>query len=431
MLHMISTGSAGRKRALAYGSAALVLTATFSAPAAITAATNPGSVVLHPPEPTGPHPVGRTELHLVDPGRGHPWAEGSDDRDLTVSVWYPAVDGGEERAPYMTRSLQGTLRSEMEQVGLHRDTVDLESSRANALLDADAAVDAGPFPVVLFSPGFRMNRFLNTSNAEELASHGYAVVSMDHTYETPAVDLPDGRVIRTRVPDTETETYQEAIAVRTADARFVLDQVAELAAGRNPDVDGRELPAGLGGSLDTDALGMFGHSAGGLTTAETMLVDDRIDAGVDLDGTLSYHTGDGVWADSTLEGADRPFAILDAGLSGIRRLPHNSGYNEAFQRFVQASSAPVLELYTADGEHMGYTDHQWILPALAEVHRPDSNAWHEAVEAGIGTIDPEESVRTQRAYITAFFDAHLRGEDVPLLDGPSADFPAVEFVEQP
>ncbi|MEE2045764.1 alpha/beta hydrolase [Nocardiopsis tropica] len=331
----------------------------------------------------------------------------------------------------MTRSLQGTLRSELEQVGLHRDTVDLESSRANALLDADAAVDAGPFPVVLFSPGFRMNRFLNTSNAEELASHGYAVVSMDHTYETPAVDLPDGRVIRTRVPDTETETYQEAIAVRTADARFVLDQVAELAAGRNPDVDGRELPAGLGGSLDTDALGMFGHSAGGLTTAETMLVDDRIDAGVDLDGTLSYHTGDGVWADSTLEGADRPFAILDAGLSGIRRLPHNSGYNEAFQRFVQASSAPVLELYTADGEHMGYTDHQWILPALAEVHRPDSNAWHEAVEAGIGTIDPEESVRTQRAYITAFFDAHLRGEDAPLLDGPSADFPAVEFVEQP
>ncbi|MFD3687895.1 alpha/beta hydrolase family protein [Nocardiopsis sp. NPDC058631] len=428
---MTRTGSTARKRLLAYGSAALVLAATFSAPAAITAATDPGSVVLTPPEPTGPHTVGRTELHLLDPGRGHPWVEGADDRDLTVSVWYPAEDGGEEHAPYVTRSLRGPLRSQLEQLGLHRDTVDFESSRTNALLDADAAAGAGPFPVVLFSPGFRMTRFLNTSNAEELASHGYAVVSVDHTYETPAVDLPDGRVIRTRVPDTGTATYQEAIAVRTEDIRFVLDQVAELAGGGNPDVNGRTLPAGLVGALDLDAVGMFGHSAGGLTTAEAMLVDDRIDAGIDLDGTLAYHTGDGVWADSTLEGADRPFAILGAGLSGIRRLPHNSEYNEAFQRFVQASSAPVLELYTADAEHMGYTDHQWILPAIAGVHRPDSNAWHEATGTALGPIDPGESVRTQRAYITAFFDAHLLGEDAPLLDGPSADFPAVEFVEQP
>jgi len=431
MPHMTRNTSAGTKRALAYGSAALVLAAAFSAPASITAATDPGSVVLTPPEPTGPHTVGRTDLHLLDPGRGHPWVEASDDRDLAVSVWYPAVDAGEERAPYMTGSPSGPLRSQLEQLGLHRDTVDFENSRANALLDADAAADAGPFPVVLFSPGFRTTRFLNTSNAEELASRGYVVVSVDHTYETPAVDLPDGRVIRTRVPDAETATYREAIAVRTEDTRFVLDRVAELAGGGNPDVDGRALPAGLGAALDTDAVGMFGHSAGGLTTAEAMLVDDRIDAGIDLDGSLSFHTGDGVWADSTLEGADRPFAILGAGLSGIRRLPHNSEHNEAFRRFVRASSAPVLELYTADAEHMGYTDHQWILPAVAEVHRPDSNAWHEATGDGIGSIDPEESVRTQRAYITAFFDAHLRGEDVPLLDGPSADFPAVEFVEQP
>jgi hypothetical protein len=30
-------------------------------------------------------------------------------------------------------------------------------------------------------------------------------------------------------------------------------------------------------------------------------------------------------------------------------------------------------------------------------------------------------------YVLAFFDKHLRGETVPLLDGPSPDYPDVEF----
>ncbi|NKY96353.1 alpha/beta hydrolase family protein [Nocardiopsis alborubida] len=416
-------------RAAAYGSAALVLAAAFSVPAVLNAATDSGSVVLTPPEPTGPHAVGRTELHLVDPDRGHPWVEEVTERDVMVSVWYPAGNGTGtgEPAPYVTPSVSGVLKSELEQGGLHRDDVDFDASRVNALQDVPAA-DTGPFPVVLYSPGFRESRFLNASNIEQLVSQGYVVAAMDHPYETLAVDMPDGRVLRTNAPNTETETYREAIAVRRADARLVLDGLADLAGGGNPDASGQEPPSGLGGALDLDSVGMFGHSAGGLTTAEVMLEDDRVDAGLDLDGSIGYHVGNEVWSEANLRGADRPFALLTAGRSGAELQPHHSGYSAGFRTFVEASSVDVLEVYMADGEHMSYTDHQWVLPAVDEALQPGNRSWADLVEGAIGTVDPEESVRAQRAYVTAFFDAHLRGERDPILDAPSPDLPVMEFV---
>ncbi|MFD6950674.1 acetylhydrolase [Nocardiopsis sp. TSRI0078] len=430
---MTTTSSVRRKRALAYGSAVLVLAATFSIPTVVTAVTDPGGLVLTPPEPTGPHAVGRTELHLVDPDRGHPWVEEAASRDVMVSVWYPAGeedgDGTEpEPAPYITPSVADVLMSQLEQGGLHRDTVDFAASRANALQDA-AVSGAGPFPVVLYSPGFREPRFLNTSNIEELVSHGYVVAAMDHPYETLAVDMPDGRVLRTNAPSYDADTARETIAVRRADTRLVLDGLTELAEGASPDASDQESPAGLGEALDLNAVGMFGHSAGGFTAAEAMLVDDRIDAGINMDGSIGYHSGDEVWADANLRGTDRPFALLTAGVSGSGREPHHSGHDKGYRMFVEASSAPVLEVYMADGEHMGYTDQQWILPAIEEFHHPGGRAWDDLVAGAIGTVDPEGSVRAQRAHITAFFDAHLRGEDAPVLEGPSSDLPEVEFID--
>ncbi|MEU5854638.1 alpha/beta hydrolase family protein [Nocardiopsis dassonvillei] len=441
---MNTTNSVRARRATAYGSAALVLAAAFSIPAALNAATDSGSVVLTPPEPTGPHAVGRTELHLVDPDRGHPWVEEATERDVMVSVWYPAGEGtgagGEgdtstsssasgtgEPAPYVTPSVSGVLKSELEQGGLHRDSVDFDAFRVNALQDVPAA-DTGPFPVVLYSPGMEQSRFLNALHLEELASHGYVVAAMDHPYETLAVDMPDGRVLRTSAPSFSTEALKEAVAVRRADTRLVLDGLTALAEGGSPDAGGQEPPEGLGGALDLDAVGMFGHSAGGLTAAEVMLEDDRVDAGLDLDGTIGYHVGDEVWSEANLRGADRPFALLTAGRAGVGLEPHHSGYSAGFRTFVEASSVDVLELYMAEGEHFSYTDHQWVLPGVDEALQPGSRAWPDLVEGAIGTVDPEESVRAQRAYVTAFFDAHLRGEREPILDGPSPDLPAMEFV---
>ncbi|RKS05928.1 platelet-activating factor acetylhydrolase isoform II [Nocardiopsis sp. Huas11] len=416
----------------AYATAALVLATACAVPAAVAAVTDPGSVVLSPPEPTGPHEVGRTDLHLVDPARGHPWVDGATERDVMVSLWYPAEpDEADEHAPYVSPATGSALASDLEQVGLPRSAVDFDSSRANAFADADAALTAGPFPVVLFSPGFGVSRSLNTANAEELASQGYVVAAMDHPYEPDAVELPDGRVLRTRVPDRETPSYREAITIRTADSRLVLDALDDLAAGGSPQVGGEPLPDGLAESLDTDRTGMFGHSAGGLTTAQVMLADDRVDAGMNLDGSMAYHVGDQAWADATTEGADRPFALFMAGTAGGRDLPHTSGHHEDLRLFRSSSSGPVLELLMTHGEHMSLMDYQWVFPAVEEGRGVDHRVWRERVTGAISTVDPAASVAAQRAYVTAYFDAHLRDEEEPLLDGPSAEYPEIAFVDAP
>jgi predicted dienelactone hydrolase len=123
---------------------------------------------------------------------------------------------------------------------------------------------------------------------EELASQGYIVVTIDHTHDAGDVEFPGGRVETLFLPGEITDSVTaQALAVREADSRFVLDQLAAINAGRNPDVDKLPLPRGLRGALDLSRTGMFGHSLGGATAAATMHDDPRVKAGIDMYGSCS------------------------------------------------------------------------------------------------------------------------------------------------
>ncbi|GAA1781481.1 alpha/beta hydrolase [Streptomonospora arabica] len=427
---MPSSGfSPGRRRAAAYTAAAAVIAAGCAVPAAVAAVADPGPIALHPPEPTGPYAVGRASLHLVDETRGHPWVVGAKQRDVMASVWYPAEDSGGEPAPYMPASVADVISGELEQLGISRDAVDIAGSTTNARTGADLAREAGELPVLLYSHGFNQTRHQATAQLEELASRGYAVFAVDHPYESSAVRLPGGRLIRDAIPDAGTDTKRTAIATRVADTRFVLDAVEEIAAGGDPSEGGRRLPGGLGAALDPSSVGMFGHSAGGFTAAEAMLVDDRIDAGVNLDGSIAYHVGDEEWADATRRGADGPFMIFSGGRSGASGDPHTSAYAPDWRMFRAASTGPFVELHMSDAEHMSFIDTQWMTAQLEAGLDPGGPAWKDGVASSVGTVDARQSVAAQRAYLAAFFDEYLRGRERPLLDGPSAEYPAVAFVE--
>ncbi|MDT0303691.1 alpha/beta hydrolase family protein [Streptomonospora wellingtoniae] len=425
----ITRFSPTRRRTVAYTAAAAVIAAGCAVPATVAAVASPGPIRLHPPEPTGPHAVGRADLHLVDESRGHPWVEGAKQRDLMVSVWYPAEDSGGEPPPYMPAAVAGVLSGELEQLGVSRDAVDVAGTTTDARAGADVADDAEDLPVLLYSHGFNQSRHQATAQLEELASQGYAVVAMDHPYESSAVELPGGRVIRDAIPEAGADTMRTAVATRVADTRFVLDAVEEIAGGGDPAEGGQPLPDGLGAALDPSSVAMFGHSAGGLTAAEAMLVDDRIDAGVNLDGSIAYHVGDEEWADATLQGAERPFMIFSGGLSGGSGDPHTSEYSPDWRMFRAASTGPFLELHMPDAEHMSFIDTQWMTAQIEEGLDPDGRAWEDGVESAVGTVGARPSIAAQRAYLTAYFDEHLRGRERPLLDGPSAEYPEVEFVE--
>ena len=168
-------------------------------------ATNPGAATdpdggrfrCDLPAPTGPHPVGTVDLHLVDPRRSDPWAEdGSRPRELMITVWYPARRDAEAPAtPYATPGLGPAFDTFAGSLGIPAGSVDWTGIGTHTTVGAPVAQAARRLPVVLYTPGRLNPRFLDTTVTAELASHGYAVVAVDHTYESLAVEFPGGRVI--------------------------------------------------------------------------------------------------------------------------------------------------------------------------------------------------------------------------------------------
>lgn len=367
-----------RKRLVAGLTGVLLLTAL---PVSATAATG-----LALPAPTGPFAVGSVDLHLVDHARPDPWVAGKA-RELMVTVRYPARSGGGPRVPYQTPGAAAVLAAEdARQLGIAAERV-----RYTFPTHARAGVPAagGRRPVVLYSPGAKYPRSVGTAQLEQLAGEGYLTVAIDHTHEPAAVEFPGGRVERQVLP-TGPDAGRRLIATRVADTRFVLDALETLARGGNPDAEHRALPAGL--APDVSRIGMFGHSAGGFTTAETMVSDARVAAGADLDGSMAYSQSAREFGRAADEGLDQPFLLLSAG-------NHNAASDPSWQEFLAHQRGPVRTQHLPDGEHFSYTDYQVLLPRLGLAPA--------AIAPFVGTVDPDRSVAGQRATLGAFFDHYL------------------------
>src|SRR5262245_45354427 len=279
----------------------------------LTARATPRStpVPLRLPRPTGPFPVGTTEVHLVDHGRDDPYVPGRP-RELMISLWYPASRLAGP-APYLP-PLTAELYAEDAAIALQQpaDAVDWVGARSHAGLRAP--VSPGRRPVVIFSPGFGVPRGLASISVAELASRGYVVVTVDHTYECAGVEFPGGRLEVQTLPPAPYALL--ARSARLGDVRFVLDALTRLARGENPDAGHRRLPSGLGAILDLDRIGAYGHSAGGLTSIDIMDVDRRVLAGIDMDGELGYGYDDPADAPGMAHGTDRPFLLMGSGDTG-------------------------------------------------------------------------------------------------------------------
>ena len=361
---------------------------------------------LRLPKPTGPSPVGTTSLWLADGSRPDPWVASAEARELMVSLWYPAVptDGGP--APYMTPA-----ESELQLAGRGIAGVPLASLSTvatNAVSDAAAAGQERSLPLVVLSPGYTGSRSTLTALAEDLASHGYVVAGIDHTYESLATAFPDGRVARCLSREARrpgSGFFEKVAAGRAADVSFVLSELT----GTHP-----AWPrAGL---IDPSAVGMAGHSAGGAATIAALLADARIRAGIDMDGSTVAEIPDG--------GLPRPFMFLG---KASNYTPGNGGAAAPGTREWKQLRGAV-STWERDWELMrGWK--RWLVVAGA-VHASFTDLGLLADQLGIETGAARSGARCldiTRAYVRAFFDQHLRGEPQALLDRPSARYSEVTF----
>src|SRR5271169_6415251 len=121
------------------------------------------------PEPTGPCPVGTTSLWLIDVSRPDPWAAGVNERELMVSLWYPATPSDGRRARYMTPAESELQLTSRGITGVPPDV--LSTVRTNAVIDATPTGRQRALPLVVLSPGFTNSRSTLTALAEDLASN--------------------------------------------------------------------------------------------------------------------------------------------------------------------------------------------------------------------------------------------------------------------
>ncbi|MFC6161347.1 alpha/beta hydrolase [Kribbella jiaozuonensis] len=381
------------------------------------------------PAPTGRKALGTTAVHLIDRSRPDP-AMPSGQRELMISLWYPAgMFGSAPFAKYMPpRTAVEVDDAWTGEYGLAlpSGSFDFAGTVTHARID----VPAQPMrhPVVLFSPGFQYSRFVNTAQVEDLASRGYVVVTIDHSHETP-VEFPGGRFLP-GAPESEPpgpDQIRAAVETRTADARFVLDQLERMAGGRKVDAEGKDLPKDLADGLDLRKVGMFGIGLGGYATANTMLEDERIAAGIDLDGTLQDDRKKGPLGDVAKSGLDRPFLLFGSGETQ-RTDPAEDNYDASWASFWKTQHGGKLNLALANTKQKAFTDYQFIFSQLFHDIYGEDPIITSVMKALVGSAKPARSVLAQREYIAAFFDQTLRRRPALLLRGDSPKFPEIRFV---
>ena len=270
------------RKAIPVGIAVLLAVGVTAGPAlGATAPPTPTGLTTSLLAPTGHYRAGTVRLHLVDPTRIDPTSPSHGIREIMVQIWYPATDSrGFPATPYLTPLAAAHF------LASHNLPPGTELPQTSGLIGAPVDRRQGPYPVVLYSPGGSTDGSLDTGLVEDLVSHGYVVVTMDDTNESPEVEFPDGRlVLGTFVPSTTAQELEQQ-QIRAADASFVLNELTVIDHGGNPDSEHDPLPAGLAGSLNLSEAGMFGWSIGGAASAQAMHDDPRIKAAINMDGTF-------------------------------------------------------------------------------------------------------------------------------------------------
>ncbi|MDR0267543.1 dienelactone hydrolase family protein [Paenibacillus sp.] len=372
------------------------------------------------PEPTGKYKVGTEVFHFVDQNRKETFTDNPDQqRELMVRVWYPAEQQTNGHPAHLfpenKQTFDNFIGAFAKQMGIPQWTFSyLKYINTHAYEKATAMRGESPYPLVILSHGMGTGMILHASQAENLASHGYVVAAIDHTYNTTATAFPDGKVTGYKIDIDEENFLQQASEIGKVwaeDAEFVIDQLAKINAGK--------VPSGIKGIFDLQHIGMMGHSFGGATAFDIVSKDDRVEAGIDMDGTLFEAT--------KRKQISKPFLFMRAEdyLSSSEEYIARSDAEKPVAQHLSAeldisqkAAAHGGNLLLIDGAgHYNFTDLQ-LFTKLA--------GWTGMA----GKIDGKRGAEIVDRYVLEFFDEHLKGIKGKLLNGPSSAYPEVKFIEK-
>ncbi len=345
------------------------------------------------PKPSGPYPVGTVSRLLTDPSRIRNTTPPTD--SFMVTFWYPA----EARAGVLPVAY---IEKEIAELFPERWSPRAASTVAkfvsHALPGLPLATNQTSYPVLIYSPS-SIGRRQNTDKAEDLASHGYVVVALDHQTVEASV-FPSGQVVAGGGADCvffTKECLQQNLEIISKNIQFLVDELGRLNTN----------DALLAGRLDMERLGAFGKSWGNDGMAEFGRIDARCKAVVLLDVGWILEGATNV----TQLGLQKPFLSMNS-TGGWTPSPDGFGpWLASSQALFATATNHAFWLQIQDSTHVSFEDKGSVI--------------NDPTLTGDPTAASRAISQTIRACTLSFFDKYLKNQDDHLLDNPAAVYPNI------
>ncbi|MCI0550977.1 MAG: hypothetical protein L0287_08480 [Anaerolineae bacterium] len=360
------------------------------------------------PTPSGLYPVGTRIYELTDPSRMEIYSGKDEARRFMIQVWYPSeANPSDQRAPWMANAeiFAPAIATYIDMPSFFLDH--LELVKVPAYKEPKAALSNTGYPVILFSHGWNGFNAQNTGQALELASHGYIVIGIQHTYGAVVTVFPDGMVAKNNpsaLPEgAPTEEYETAAHILSnqwaGDMGFTLDFMESQS--NDPDTPFHTL-------LDLSRVGVYGHSTGGGAAIQFCAIDARCKAVLGMDPFMrpvSYEVIDnGIAQPSFFMFSQRWAEDVD------------SRNNELFNKFHPNVRESFGVISINGTSHYDFAD----LPLLSPL----------APQLGLkGPINGKRVVTIINDYLLSFFDMTLKSKATSLFESQSRKYEEVKFTQ--
>jgi pimeloyl-ACP methyl ester carboxylesterase len=306
------------------------------------------------PAASGPHSVGRSTYVLLDHSR-HDAVDPTLPRTIQIHTWYPAQPDTGTQSTYVPSNLAAAMTKD-------QYSIPPEAASKWGSIHVAAREDAKPAKVpklglVLLSPGLGMSVYNYSILAQELASHGYVVIGIEHPYGGYAL-LSSGKVLSTDHSDID---FEKEASITTAAHQWAQDDSFVLDCLSGPKTCEPAL-AQLRAIADVSRTAAIGHSLGGAAALQACATDPRVVTCIDMDGEAG--------SDIISSGLSKPALFLRSNPDYTpeelaRKTPEwhqraDAG-NKKFQQFLDGGAKPLFLVRLRGTAHVSFSDYPYVM----------------------------------------------------------------------